>query len=94
MDISLCRNTASGCGIEKISQSGNIITFYTKDCDAVKWTMLVNTPGLKGIMTFSTKGKQYFSYRLRPGENPVEKVGEVLRNYSSILTAPTINDNG
>lgn len=86
MDISLCRNTASGMDIEKITQTENIIAFYTKEPNMEKWLLLSQVPELKGKIMLSPSGKPHFSARLKNGENPVEVMKTVLDSYLSILT--------
>ncbi|MDD4125869.1 MAG: transcription-repair coupling factor [Eubacteriales bacterium] len=86
MDISLCRNTASGCDIEKITQTGGTIAFYTKECDMEKWSRLASLPEFKGRIMLSPSGKHHFAFKLRSGDNPVERVREILAAYSAILT--------
>ncbi len=86
MDVSLCRNTASGMDIEKISQNENLIAFYTREADMEKWVELSQRQELKGRIMLSPAGKPHFSYKLKSGENPVEALRTVLDAYSLILT--------
>jgi transcription-repair coupling factor (superfamily II helicase) len=86
MDVSLCRNTASGMDIEKISQNENLIAFYTREADMEKWVELSQRQELKGKIMLSPAGKPHFSYKLKSGENPVEALRTVLDAYSLILT--------
>ncbi len=87
MDVSLCRNIASGCDIVKISQSGLLVSFYVKEDAREKWLGLLGVPSMKGrLLGAKMTGTPYFSYKLKYGENPIEKIRTVLTEYSALLT--------
>ena len=87
MDVSLCRNIASGCDIIKISQTGLMVSFYLKEDSRDKWLGLLGVPSMKGrLLGAKMSVKPYFSYKLKYGENPIEKIRTVLTEYSALLT--------
>ncbi len=86
IDISLCRNAASQIAIEKITQTGSLISFFTKRFDVELLSTLTSNPKLKGRFYLSPYGKPHFSVKVKSGEESVKIIGETLTAYAEVLT--------
>ena len=86
IDISLSRNIASGLGFAKIKQVGNLVSFYSETLSLELRKGVLSLPSMHGRILIPNTQKPLFSYRIRPGENVIERIRSVLEDFRQLLT--------
>ena len=83
--VSLLRALGSRAGIIKIVKRGSSVLFYPEKLDLRAWSMLA--ADRKGSVLLSLDLKPYATLRLKANEDPLEKAGQLLAQYLTIVQA-------
>ena len=76
IEVSLCRNTASGLGIYEIGQRGDTIALY---CEEINASLVLDISSvLRGRVSVTSKGKMSINIKKLPEQNSLDTLKEIF----------------
>ncbi|MDD4773255.1 MAG: helicase-related protein, partial [Eubacteriales bacterium] len=82
--ISYIRAMGSACNISKIEQRDGSIIIRPQLLNSAVWTEVA--ANFKGRLLLNVSAKPYISYRIKKGDQPLEFLCNILKNYIRITT--------